>query len=132
MCQHLLSEVVSVLAAHFTAYTTSPLWLCIQDAPCDFHHFWKPQPHWQDDLVSPGLLSCSQPKQWHMMRIYFTHSLTLTLLGLLKVITNTSKASAVAGFMTGPGRARSTDVQAAASLPGRVMALCSDWGMGPH
>ncbi|VFV46040.1 Hypothetical predicted protein [Lynx pardinus] len=20
------------------------------DAPCDFHHFWKPQPHWQDDL----------------------------------------------------------------------------------
>uniref|UniRef100_A0ABI7YAV2 Uncharacterized protein n=1 Tax=Felis catus TaxID=9685 RepID=A0ABI7YAV2_FELCA len=24
------------------------------DAPCDFHHFWKPRPHWQDDLVSPG------------------------------------------------------------------------------
>ncbi|EFB26474.1 hypothetical protein PANDA_002726, partial [Ailuropoda melanoleuca] len=20
------------------------------DTPCDFHHFWKPQPHWQDDL----------------------------------------------------------------------------------
>uniref|UniRef100_A0A673TI06 Uncharacterized protein n=3 Tax=Suricata suricatta TaxID=37032 RepID=A0A673TI06_SURSU len=20
------------------------------DAPCDFHHFWKPQPHWRDDL----------------------------------------------------------------------------------
>nr|XP_058132977.1 WD repeat-containing protein 49-like [Dasypus novemcinctus] len=20
------------------------------DAPCDFRHFWKPQPHWQDDL----------------------------------------------------------------------------------
>ncbi|XP_040607344.1 WD repeat-containing protein on Y chromosome-like isoform X5 [Mesocricetus auratus] len=20
------------------------------DIPCDFHHFWKPQPHWQDNL----------------------------------------------------------------------------------
>lgn len=51
------SEVVSVLAAHFTAGTTSLLLLWMQDTPCDFRHFWKPQPHWQDDLVSCGPLS---------------------------------------------------------------------------
>uniref|UniRef100_A0A8D2DRP7 Uncharacterized protein n=1 Tax=Sciurus vulgaris TaxID=55149 RepID=A0A8D2DRP7_SCIVU len=50
MCQHLFSEIVSVLAARFIACTMCPLRLWIQDVPCDFHHFWKPQPHWQDDL----------------------------------------------------------------------------------
>lgn len=41
-------------------------------------------------------------------------------------------ASVMIGFMTGPGRTRSTELQAAASPPGRVMALCSDGGMGPQ
>lgn len=77
MCQRLLSEVANVLAARFTACAALE-----QDAPRDFHHFWKPQPHWQDDLVSPGALSGSQPKQWHMMRVAFTQGCTLILLGL--------------------------------------------------
>uniref|UniRef100_A0A8D1W886 WD repeat-containing protein 49-like n=1 Tax=Sus scrofa TaxID=9823 RepID=A0A8D1W886_PIG len=43
-------KIMFVLAAHFTAGTTSLLLLWMQDTPCDFRHFWKPQPHWQDDL----------------------------------------------------------------------------------
>ncbi|XDC78782.1 hypothetical protein R6Z07F_009955 [Ovis aries] len=43
-CLHTLKHT------HFTAGTTSPIWLWMQDTPCDFHHFQKPQPHWQDDL----------------------------------------------------------------------------------
>ena len=66
-----LSEAVSVLAAHFTAGTMSPVWLWMQDTPSDFHHFQKPQPHWQDNLVSPGPLSDSQLKQWHLMEMSF-------------------------------------------------------------
>ncbi|KAF3825900.1 hypothetical protein GH733_006727 [Mirounga leonina] len=26
------------------------------DAPCDLHRFWKPQPHWQDDLMKGSYL----------------------------------------------------------------------------
>ena len=66
-----LSEAVSVLAAHFIAGITSPIWLWMQDTLCDFHHFRKPQPHWQDDLESPGPLSDSKPKQWHLMGMSF-------------------------------------------------------------
>lgn len=54
MCQRLLSEVANVLAARFTACAALE-----QDAPRDFHHFWEPQPRWQDDLASPGALSGS-------------------------------------------------------------------------
>ena len=36
-----------------------------------------------------------------MLRISVTQRLTLTLLGLPRVVTRTSKASAVAGIMTG-------------------------------
>uniref|UniRef100_A0A4W2BP91 Uncharacterized protein n=1 Tax=Bos indicus x Bos taurus TaxID=30522 RepID=A0A4W2BP91_BOBOX len=46
---------------------SSPIWLWMQDTPCGFHHFRKPQPHWQDDLESilcvahcpPSLLATS-------------------------------------------------------------------------
>ncbi|KAG8524841.1 WD repeat-containing protein 49 [Galemys pyrenaicus] len=50
---------------------TVPTWRCIIavgwdrrinvyfDAPRDFHHFWKPQPHWKDDLCPPFLLATS-------------------------------------------------------------------------
>lgn len=51
------SDVANVLAAHLMACTMGPVWLCIQDIPRDFHHFRQPQPHWQDDLVSPSPLS---------------------------------------------------------------------------
>uniref|UniRef100_A0A8C7BZQ6 WD repeat-containing protein 49 n=1 Tax=Neovison vison TaxID=452646 RepID=A0A8C7BZQ6_NEOVI len=44
------SEVCDCTYVEVNQNKTSPLWLCIQDAPRDFHHFWKPQPHWQDDL----------------------------------------------------------------------------------
>uniref|UniRef100_F6XH43 WD repeat domain 49 n=1 Tax=Equus caballus TaxID=9796 RepID=F6XH43_HORSE len=48
-CLHSLKHG-NVLAARFTTCTTAPVWLWIQGTAHDFHHFWKPQPHWQDDL----------------------------------------------------------------------------------
>ncbi|ERE76524.1 WD repeat-containing protein 49 [Cricetulus griseus] len=49
-CLHTLQHGNEVCDSHFMAQTMCPVWLWIQDIPCDFHHFWKPQPHWQDDL----------------------------------------------------------------------------------
>lgn len=111
MCQHLLSEIVSALAAHFIACTMCPLRLWIQEAPREFHHVWKPQPHWQDDLVSPGPLYDSQSSQWHMPWVSFILGAPSASPGPSVGGHSNPEASVMTGLMVGiqvePGTLRS-------------------------
>lgn len=131
MCQHLLSEVVSVLAAHL---------LLTQCLLFGFAY----RMHHVTFITSGSRSHTGRMTWWALVHCLALHPNCGTCGGYLSLRDSPWLSWACLGLSQGlkglccgrihdwgPGTARHTELQTAAYPTGRVMALCSEWGMGP-